>query len=282
MKLGDLKLHIASGGKYWLDGGTMYGVIPKVLWEREAPADEKNRIELETNCPLIQVKDKWVLLDTGCGDKFGEKEKEIYKIKGKGSLIESLKQFGLTAEDIDYVIPTHLHFDHIGGGTKYDVKGNLVPTFPNARYIFQKGEWENALANHGVMKRTYLKENLLPLEQAKVIEFVDGDKEILPGVSVVKTGGHTPDHQIVVLGGGGQKAVFMGDLIPTRSHLPYAWVMAYDLFPLETLEYKKEILKKVVTEKWLVLWDHDPKVPAGYVKEVALGKFEVSPVEIDS
>lgn len=280
MNLGELELHLASGGKYWLDGGTMYGVIPKSLWEKKAPADAKNRIELETNCPLIQVEGKWVLIDTGCGDKLGEKEKEIYNIPEQPSLVESIQQFGLKPEDIDYVIATHLHFDHIGGATTYDDKGKIVPTFPNARHIIQKGEWEKALENHGVMKRTYLKENLLPLQEAKVIEFVDGDQEILPGLNVVKTGGHTPDHQIIVLGSGDQKGVFLGDLIPTASHLPYPWVMSYDLFPLETLEYKKEILKKVVTENWLVLWDHDPKVPAGYVKEVALGKFEVSPVQI--
>lgn len=281
MKLGDVEIHVLSGGKYWLDGGTMYGVVPKVLWEKKSPADEKNRIELETNCPLIRVEDKWVLVDTGCGSKFGDKEKSIYRLDKEDGLVQSLSRFGLKPEDIDTVIATHLHFDHIGGGTAYDSQGKLVPTFPNARYIFQKGEWEAALSNYGVMTRTYLKENLIPLEEAKVIEFVDGDKEILPGLSVVKTGGHTRDHQIVQLNSKEKKGVFFGDLIPTHCHLPYAWIMAYDLFPVETLKVKKELLKKVVEERWLVLWDHDPRIPAGYVSEKEMGKFEVTPVEPD-
>jgi len=280
MKFEELGIHVVSGGKYWLDGGTMYGVIPKVLWEKTSPADKQNRVELETNCPLIQVEDKWVLLDTGCGNKFGEKEQAIYRFDNKQGIVSSLKEFGLEPKDIDYVIPTHLHFDHIGGGTSYDDSGKCVPTFPNARYIFQSGEWEAAMSNVGVMKRTYLKENLLPLEEAKVIEFVDGNKEILPGVKVIKTGGHTRDHQIVQLETKGKKAVFLGDLVPTTSHLPYPWIMAYDLFPMETLQLKQELLKKVVAEKWLVLWDHDPQVPAGYVSEISYGKFKVTPAEL--
>jgi len=280
MNFEEFGIQVVSGGKYWLDGGTMYGVIPKVLWEKTSPADEKNRVELETNCPLIKVEDKWVLLDTGCGNKFGEKEQSIYRFDTEHDIVQSLKEVGLQPEDINYVIPTHLHFDHIGGGTQVDKSGKCVPTFPNARYIFQKGEWEAAMSNVGVMKRTYLKENLLPLEEAKVIEFVDGDKEILPGVKVIKTGGHTRDHQIVQLETKGKKAVFFGDLIPTISHLPFPWIMAYDLFPMETLLLKQELLKKVVAEKWLVLWDHDPKVPAGYVSEIAYGKFKVTPAEL--
>lgn len=282
MKFGHIEIKMAAGGSYRLDGGCMYGIIPKVLWERKSPPDPLNRVLLECNCPLLRVGDKWVLLDTGCGTKFGAKEQGMYAIDNKRSIVASLARLGLKPTDIHYVIPSHLHFDHIGGGTLVDKRGAIAPTFPNARYIFQRGEWEDALQNVGVMKRSYLDENLKPLEKAQVIEFVDGDKEILPGLRVVRTGGHTAHHQIVMLESEGKKAIFFGDLVPTTSHLPLRWIMAYDVYPLQTLSLKQELLKKVVTDHWVVLWDHDAHVPAGYVSEEAGGKFKVTPVALET
>lgn len=281
MKFGHIEIQILSGGKYRLDGGAMYGIIPKVLWERKAPADAMNRIVLECNCPLIRVGDQLILIDTGCGSKFSVKEREIYGIEKPQGIVSTLARVGVKPEEIDYVIPSHLHFDHIGGGTSLDKQGNLVPTFPNAKYVFQRGEWEDALQNVGIMKRSYLPENLLPLEKAKMVEFIDGDKQILPGLKVVRTGGHTQHHQVIELESEGKKGIFFGDLIPTTSHLPDRWIMAYDVYPMETMSLKRELLKKVVSGKWMVLWDHDPKVPAGIVTEEAAGNLKVTPVPVE-
>ena len=273
MKLGKLDLFVISAGKFWLDGGAMFGVVPKSLWEKKHPSDEKNRILMETNCPLIHTSDgKWVLVDTGNGTKFSAKENDWYNIESGNPLEKSLQQHQLTPNNIDIVILSHLHFDHAGGGTRIQNE-KIVPTFPNAKYFIQKSEWLDASNNRGIMTKTYLKDNFLPLKEHGVLELIDGNHSIHPEIEVLATGGHTRGHQAVIFKSEGEKSIYFGDLIPMASHLPYPYIMAYDTFPLETLEKKKELLPQIIEEKWLVIWDHDPYCPIGYVNKNDKGRF---------
>ncbi len=264
MKLGKFEIEIVSGGKYKLDGGAMFGIIPKPLWEKSNPADERNRIELETNCLLIDSGDKKILIDTGNGTKFSSKEKDIFDLEDRSVLTESLKEKGLRPEDIDIVVLSHLHFDHAGGAT-INRDGKSVPTFPKAVYLAQKGEWEDAMSNYGIMKYSYRKENLVPLQESGQIEFIEGDYEVVPGLKTIVTGAHTKNHQIIKIDSGNDKGVYFADLVPTTSHLKIPYIMAYDLFPLEIIERKKELLMQAAEEKWRIFFDHDPHAPTGRI-----------------
>lgn len=273
MQFGKIQLDVISAGKFWLDGGAMFGIIPKTIWTHLHPPDENNRILMDTNCPLIQTSDgKWVLVDTGNGMKFSNKEQSRYRIEPGNILLTSLKKRNLSPADIDIVILSHLHFDHIGGCT-YSENQQLKLTFPNAKYFIQKDEWEDAIHNRAVMTRTYLEENFLPLKDHGVLELVDGSHKIHQEVSVLKTGGHTRGHQATIIQSGNQHAIYFGDLIPMASHIHDPYIMAYDTFPLETLNQKKELIPQAVSEKWLVIWDHDPYQPAGYIQKSDTGRF---------
>ena len=254
----------------------MFGVVPKVFWNKLTPADEANRIELGLNCLLIKTEDNNILVDTGVGEKIDEKFGEIYKVDKSKDLIRSLEDAGLSPENIDYVINTHLHFDHAGGNTR--VKGeNIVPSFPDAEHVIQRGEWEDALNPNERTQASYLKENLLPIQEAGLLQLVDGDTEILPGIKVIVTRGHTKNHQSVLIESQGKRALYLGDLIPTTAHIKVPYVMGYDLYPLETIETKKEILDKAVQEQWLLIFEHDPKIGMGYL-EKREGKFKLRPI----
>ncbi len=273
MKLGKIDINVVSGGRFWLDGGAMFGLIPKPIWQHLHQPDEHNRILMETNCPLVQTSDgKWVLVDTGNGTKFGPKEKERFNIEPGSPLLDNLKKHHLTPDDIDIVILSHLHFDHAGGGTTY-INGQLKPTFPKAKYFIQKAEWEDALANRSVMTKTYLKENFACLSDHEVLELVDGTQNIHKEVQLLATGGHTRGHQAVVFQSDGKKAIYFGDLIPMASHIPYPYVMSYDTFPLYTLDKKKELLPQAMAEQWLIIWDHDPGYPMGYLRKTDEARF---------
>ena len=277
MKLGKFTLISLSDGTFWLDGGAMFGVVPKVIWEKLNPADELNRIELGLNPLLIQTGEKNILIDTGIGDKFDEKFKKIFRVDKSQHLLNSLGNIGLKPEDIDIVINTHLHFDHCGGNTCVK-EGKIVPTFPNAKYVIQKGEWENAINPNERTRASYLKENFVPIEEAGQLELIEGDVEILPGIRVYVTGGHTKSHQVVFIEAGDKKAVYLGDLIPTASHIKLPYIMGYDLYPIETLEKKRELLPKAISENWLLVFEHDPKITMGYLEEKE-GKFLVKPIQ---
>ncbi len=277
MKLGKFTLISLSDGTFWLDGGAMFGVVPKVIWEKLNPADELNRIELGLNPLLIQTGEKNILIDTGIGDKFDEKFKKIFRVDKSQHLLNSLGNIGLKPEDIDIVINTHLHFDHCGGNTCVK-EGKIVPTFPNAKYVIQKGEWENAINPNERTRASYLKENFVPIEEAGQLELIEGDVEILPGIQVYVTGGHTKSHQVVFIEAGDKKAVYLGDLIPTASHIKLPYIMGYDLYPIETLEKKRELLPKAISENWLLVFEHDPKITMGYLEEKE-GKFLVKPIQ---
>jgi glyoxylase-like metal-dependent hydrolase (beta-lactamase superfamily II) len=266
MKLGTLKLHIVSDGTFWLDGGAMFGVVPKALWNRLNPADELNRIKLSLSCLLIKTPRYTVLVDTGLGEDLNERFLDQYRVMRGAGLFGGLQGLGISAEDIDFVINTHLHFDHCGGNTVK--KGDTyVPAFPRARYIIQEREWYDAQHPNERTKASYLKQHFAPIEAAGQLVLVDGDHEVIPGITVKCTNGHTRGHQSVLIEDGGSKAMYLGDLIPTTSHIKIPYIMGYDLFPLDILVKKKEILAVAAKEQWLLIFEHDPRVPFGYVSE---------------
>jgi len=267
MKFGDFEIHLLNDGKFRLDGGAMFGIVPKVIWNKIHPADEQNRIELGLNQVLIQTpENKNILVNTGIGGKFNEKLRSIYAIDRSNTLLDSLKKFSLSANDIHAVIATHLHFDHNGGSTYYDSKGELQLTFPEAEYIVQRLEWEDATHPHERNKASYLPENIEPLRRVKKLTLVDGDAEVFPGIEVRLTGGHTRGHQIVLIHSDDEIAVFWSDLIPTSGHTHVPFVMGYDLYPVDTIQMKKRLLQEAVERNWLCIWEHQTEQRMGRIR----------------
>lgn len=258
MKLGKFSIHALSDGPFKLDGGQMFAVVPRALWEKRSKPDDRNRVTLGLTCLLVQTGAHNVLIETGSGDKFDRKHEDIYGVDhSETSLPAALKRLGVALDDIDVVINTHLHFDHCGWNVRRD--GNhLVPTFPRARYFVQRGEWEHACAPNERDRGSFVQEFFLPSE--KQTEFVEGNAEILPGISVEVLPGHTKHMQGVRIASEGEQAYFISDLVPTSAHLPYAWMMSFDLYPLETLENKKRLLPKLAAENALVVFPHDPSI----------------------
>jgi glyoxylase-like metal-dependent hydrolase (beta-lactamase superfamily II) len=277
VKFSDLELSILVDSHFRLDGGAMFGVVPKVLWSRKAPADERNRITLAANCLLIRAAGKTLVVETGMGGKADEKFNDIYAVERPKSLVQALAGQGVKPEDVDIVINTHLHFDHCGGNTERGPDGEPVSTFPNAEYVVQKGEYEHAVSPTDRDRVSYMPENYEPLAKTGQLKLVEGDTEIVPGVEVVHVPGHTEHQQCVRLRSGGQIAFFFADLVPTAAHLPFAWIMGFDLFPLTTLEEKKRWIPRAVEERWLCLFAHDTEVPAAHLAEKD-GKVVAEPV----
>jgi glyoxylase-like metal-dependent hydrolase (beta-lactamase superfamily II) len=278
VKLGELEFHIVSAGNVLLDGGAMFGVIPRPMWEKKMQPDARNRITLSMNCLLIHAGGKRILVETGAGDKMNAKLRDIYALDGP-FLEDELRGYGLRPEDIDIVLNTHLHFDHCGGNTRVE-KDKVVATFPNARYIVQRGEFEHAMSPNERDRASYFPENYAPLEAAGKFTLLDKDGEIAPGVEVIRLPGHTAHMQGVKLTGGGKTAFLFADLVPTTAHLPIPWIMGYDLYPMTTLENKKRWIPEVVREGWLALFAHDARVPAAFLRERD-GHWEAEPVTVD-
>lgn len=252
-----LRLDTVSDGRILLDGGAMFGVVPKVLWEKSNPADERNRIRLGLHCLLIRGKDFLALVDTGVGDKGDESFADVYGLEESGVLRRALAAKGVAPEDVSHVINTHLHFDHCGGNTRLE-GGEAVPAFPKARYVVQRGEWEEACDPGARSRASYLKPDFLPLEAAGRLDLVEGEVEILPGVRLIPTPGHTRHHQSLLIDSDRGPVFHSGDLIPTSSHIRLPWIMSYDLYPVETLETKRRLLCRAREEGWKLYLQHEP------------------------
>ncbi len=273
--LGDFELTICSDGAYVLDAGAMFGVVPKTLWEKRVRPNERNQMACGTNSVLVRTGDRNILIETGIGTKLPEKLDRIYE--AKHLLMENLHAAGVAPEEIDIVINSHLHFDHCGWNTTRR-DGKIVPTFPRARYFAQRGEVEHG---HRQLERdrvSYISENYDPLIESGQMILLDGNAEIAPGISVELFPGHTQNMQAIVLESGGKKACYISDLIPTTAHLDVTWVMAYDLYPLTTIEQRKRFYTRAIPERWLVLFTHDHEVPMAYVEKDDKGKPVAVPV----
>jgi methylmalonyl-CoA epimerase len=264
--VGDLRLTSLHDGLFRLDGGAMFGVVPQSMWAHKAPPDDRNRIQLAMR-PLV-IDGEWgrMIVDCGVGDKMDAKLRDIYGVDRTRHLDHALAEAGMSAESIDVVLATHLHFDHFGGATMRE-GDKVVPRFPRARYLIRAAEWQDATHPHERNRASYLPDDFVPLQAGGVVEFYDADAEIKPGVRVVRTGGHTGQHQIVYVQSGDTTAVFTADLIPTISHIQDAWIMAYDLFPMEALAFKKRFIREAIDRQYLIFFEHDPVVAAGYIRE---------------
>jgi glyoxylase-like metal-dependent hydrolase (beta-lactamase superfamily II) len=270
LTVGRLKIHAIQAGGQRLDGGAMFGVVPKPLWERRIQADERNRIPLGMRCLLIEHERGLALIDNGAGNKENAKFHEIYGVENAGAggrtlLEDGLRAAGVRPDDITLMIDTHLHFDHAGGNTWRDEGGEVRPTFPNARYVVQRGEYEWARRTNERTAASYFPHNFEPVVAAGQFDFVTGETEIWPGIRLVPTPGHTPHHQSVLIESDGARALYPADLMPTSSHVPLPWIMGYDVEPLRTLESKRAILRRATEEDWLVIFEHDAFVTSGRV-----------------
>jgi glyoxylase-like metal-dependent hydrolase (beta-lactamase superfamily II) len=262
MIIGPYAVSLIESGDFRLDGGAMFGVVPKPLWSRHCPADELNRIDMTMHCLLIETADRKILVDTGCGDKDGGRFREVYGIDlTERNLLSSLTAKGVKPDEITDVIYTHLHFDHAGGSTRVE-SGVTIPTFPRARHYVQKRHWQHALKPTDRDKASFLPANYLPVYEEGLLEFVDGDTELFPGIKLHKIDGHTPAMQMVTISAADKTLWFAADLIPMAAHLPLPYIMGYDLFPLTTLEEKRKYLKQAADEGWIAVFEHDPAVPA--------------------
>jgi glyoxylase-like metal-dependent hydrolase (beta-lactamase superfamily II) len=273
MRLGRFQVDIFSDGTFKLDGGAMFGVVPKVFWEKVKAPDALNRIEMDMNCLLIRDADHVVLVETGAGPKLTEKQRSIYGIERPPQLLAELARRGVRPEDVTLVVNTHLHFDHSGGNTYRD-GDRLVATFPKASYVFQRLEWQDALRPHERSRASYFPDDFAPLEAAGKLELIDEAVEILPGIRLDRVQGHTRGTQTVRVTDAGRTLFFSSDFMPDRHHLPLPWIPAQDLYPVDTLEAKRTILGRAVAEQWIVGFTHDlPRF--GTVSEVE-GKYRFS------
>ena len=274
MRLGNLQVQVVSDGHFRLDGGAMFGVVPRVLWQRKKIPDADNRIEMATNCLLIESGSDLVLVDTGIGDKHDTRFEEMFGLKsGSVRLPESIRTAGFELEDVTHVLMTHLHFDHCGWNT-IDRGGQLVPTFPRARYWIERGEVAHANNPNDRDRASYDPRNWEALFEANVVELFDDAAEPAAGVRIERAPGHNADMCIVLLDGGEEaKGVFWADLVPTTAHLPYPWVMGYDLYPLQTMKNKQYWLPKAAENGWLCFFEHDAELAVARIVEEKPGRY---------
>lgn len=275
LELGACRVHWLRGGRFWLDGGAMFGPVPKVLWRRRFPCDEHNAIPMQAAPLLVVTPRARILIDTGTGDKLDERQKRIFRQEEAPAPVEDLARLGFAPEDIDFVVMTHMDWDHASGATVVR-DGRLVPAYPKARHIVQRVEWEACTNPTSRTRHGYWPENWQPLQEHGLVELVDGEEEVVPGVRVHLTGGHTHGHQLVVVDGsvkpgestaagppGSSVLLHFGDIMPTHAHLNPLWVMGYDNFPLTSIEQKELWLPRAQEGKWLLSFYHDPFLLAG-------------------
>ncbi|MDT8341421.1 MAG: MBL fold metallo-hydrolase [Longimicrobiales bacterium] len=264
--VGGIRIHALEAGLQRLDGGAMFGVVPRPLWERRIAPDDRNRIPLALRCLLVEAPEALVLVDTGVGDKEDERFHEIYGISNDGEptrLEDAIRAAGHDPADVDLVVSTHLHFDHAGGNTRRGPGGGAVPAFPGARYVVQAREFDFAHRDNERIRASYLGHNFDPVAEAGLWDFVDGEAVLTRGIRLLPTPGHTPHHQSVLIQDGSDTACFLADVCPTSAHLPLPWIMGYDLEPLVTLESKRALWRRARDESWLLIFEHDPEVPWG-------------------
>lgn len=276
--LGDFELTVVSDGTYFLDGGAFFGVVPKTLWSKKVTPDGQNRLDAGLNSLLVRTGDKNVLIETGIGNKLPDRLVQIFKQPAK--LLDNLHAAGVAPEDIDVVINTHLHFDHCGWNTVR--RGSrIAPTFPNAKYYAQRGEWEHGCLQLERDAISYMSPNYDPLIESGQMVLLDGDREILPGISVKVFPGHTANMQAVMIESSAnekKKACYISDLIPTSNHLDITWAMAFDLYPLQTIENRKKYYAQAIPEKWLTVFTHDDAKPWGYVEPDERSRLVLAPL----
>lgn len=265
-RVGALRIHALDAGLQWLDGGAMFGVVPRPLWERRIAPDERNRIPLAMRCLLVEAPQALVLVDTGLGNKEDARFRDLYGVANAGNpsrLEDAIRAAGFAPDDVDLVVNTHLHFDHAGGNTYRDEDGEVRLSFPRARHVVQRGEFDFAHSGNERIRASYLSANFDPVAEAGLWDFVEGDAQVTGGIRVLPTPGHTPFHQSVLVESDGATACFLADVCPTSAHLPLPWIMGYDLQPLVTLESKRGLWGRARAEEWLLVFEHDPEVPWG-------------------
>ncbi len=259
MKVGSYTVTVVQAERFRLDGGGMFGVVPKALWSRDHPADDRNRIEMVARCLLVRGEGRVVLLDTGMGGDWSDRERDVYAIEGDGrSIVAALGRAGVRPSDVTDVVLTHLHFDHAGGGVTREGRRSR-PTFPRARYHVQREQHRWALNPTSRDRRSFRPSDFTPLEEAGCLELVEGRAEIAPGIEVIPTQGHTAGHQVVRIGDERESVLYCGDFLPLASHLPEPWVMSFDLHPLTTMKEKRTLLGQAADGQWLLVLEHDPR-----------------------
>jgi glyoxylase-like metal-dependent hydrolase (beta-lactamase superfamily II) len=279
MHLGNWQLDTVNGGRFWLDGGVMFGVVPKTLWKHVAPPDDLNRIECANNCVLARDGRHTVLVDTGYGGKFSPLDRRFYQMEEGEPLLASLAELGVEPDEIDTVALSHLHFDHVCGATRLS-GGRRVPAFPRARHLVGRLEWEDATAGSPELESAYPLADILPLYEAGLMMVVEDGHELVPGLRGIVTGGHTRGHMALLFESNGQTAAYLGDVCPSTAHLRRMWHLAYDTYPMETRRKKPELLGSAVDQGWWILWNHDPRITVSRVARDA--KREFVPLESQS
>ena len=269
-RVGGIRIHALDGGVVGLDGGAMFGVVPKPLWERKIPPDDRNRIPLALRCLLVEAPEGLVLVDTGVGGKEDAKFHDIYAIRNEGNptrLEDSIRAAGFGPEEIDLVVLTHLHFDHAGGSTRIGAGGRVEPSFPNAEYVVQRGELDFSRLPNERIRASYFRRNVEAVTEAGLWRLAEGDEVATRGVRLLRTPGHTPYHQSVLIESGGETACFLADACPTRAHVPLPWIMGYDVEPLVSLETKRRLWRRAIDEEWLLVFEHDTEFVWGWLRE---------------
>lgn len=279
IKLGDFELTVVSGGTMRTDGGVMFGIVPRVMWTRVCEPDDDNRILMDTNCLLVRTPDSLGLIDTGYGDKAPEKVRRRSAMDDRSPLIRNLAAAGVVAEDLDWVILSHLHSDHAGGTTSADSQGRLRPVFWTARHFVQRIEWEDAVSGRPELKGAYLPDDFMPLDEAGLLTLIDEEAEVVPGISTRRTDGHTRGQQLVTINSGGETAVYVADLCPMAGHVQALWTMAYDQYPLTTRRTKPKILGTIADQNQIAFLAHDPQRKIVRLQRDERTEFTVSPVE---
>lgn len=277
--VGHLTCHLLEAGRQHLDGGAMFGIVPRPLWERRIAPDARNRIPLALRCLVVEHRDGLVLVDTGIGNKDDAKFRDIYGVENAGTdgrtwLEDALRGVGHAPEDVAWVVNTHLHFDHAGGNTYRDAAGVVRASFPRARYVVQRGELDFARHPNERTAGSYLGANFTGID----FQLIDGEVQLLPGIRCLPTPGHVPFHQSILVDDGGERACFLADLVPTSAHLPLPWIMGYDLEPLVTLETRRRLYARAEAEGWRLCFEHDPSVVAGWLRQEGKGFALVNPV----